>query len=40
MTPDKSDKAKALDLVSHIERQFGRGSLMRLGAAGAFAEVR
>src|ERR671927_948962 len=41
MTPDKSDKAKALDLaLSHIERQFGRGSLMRLGAAGAFAEVR
>jgi recombination protein RecA len=40
MTPDKSDKAKALDLaLSHIERQFGRGSLMRLGVAGAFAEV-
>ena len=40
MTPNKSDKAKALDLaLSHIERQFGRGSLMRLGAAGAFAEV-
>ena len=40
MTPDKSDKARALDLaLSHIERQFGRGSLMRLGAAGAFAEV-
>src|SRR5499425_290565 len=40
MTPDKSDKAKALDLaLSHIERQFGRGSLMRLGTVGAFAEV-
>ena len=40
MTPDKSDKAKALDLaLSHIERQFGRGSLMRLGAAGAVTEV-
>lgn len=40
MTSDKSDKAKALDLaVSHIERQFGRGSLMRLGTAGTFAEV-
>jgi recombination protein RecA len=40
MTPDKSEKAKALDLaLSHIERQFGRGSLMRLGAAGALAEV-
>jgi recombination protein RecA len=40
MTPDKDDKTKALDLaLSHIERQFGRGSLMRLGAAGAVAEV-
>src|SRR6266481_1994090 len=40
MASEKSDKAKALDLaLSHIERQFGRGSLMRLGAAGTFAEV-
>jgi recombination protein RecA len=40
MTPDKGNKAKALDLaLSHIERQFGRGSLMRLGATGAVAEV-
>src|SRR6195256_4274305 len=40
MTPDKSEKARALDLaLSHIERQFGRGSLMRLGAAGTFTEV-
>src|SRR5438128_12663113 len=40
MTSDNSDKAQALDLaVSHIERRFGRGSLMRLGAAGAFDEV-
>ena len=40
MASDKSDKAKALDLaLSHIERQFGRGSLMRLGTAGTFAEV-
>ncbi len=40
MASDNSDKAKALDLaLSHIERQFGRGSLMRLGASGAFAEV-
>jgi len=40
MTSDKNDKAKALDLaVSHLERQFGRGSLMRLGASGTFAEV-
>src|SRR3989441_3133809 len=40
MASDKGDKAKALNLaLSHIERQFGRGSLMRLGAAGTFAEV-
>src|SRR5256712_12086024 len=40
MASGKGDKAKALDLaLSHIERQFGRGSLMRLGAAGTFAEV-
>ena len=40
MASDKSDKAKALDLaLSHIERQFGRGSLMRLGTASTFAEV-
>ena len=40
MASDKSDKAQALDLaLSHIERQFGRGTLMRLGAAGTFAEV-
>lgn len=40
MTSDKSDKARALDLaVSHIEHQFGRGSLMRLGTSGTFAEV-
>jgi recombination protein RecA len=40
MTPDKSEKARALDLaLSHIERQFGRGSLMRLGAAGTLTEV-
>jgi RecA/RadA recombinase len=40
MISEKSDKAQALDLaLSHIERQFGRGSLMRLGAAGACAEI-
>ena len=40
MASDNSDKAKALDLaLAHIERQFGRGSLMRLGASGACAEV-
>src|SRR5437899_11113083 len=40
MTSDNSDKSQAVDLaVSDHERQFGRGSLMRLGAAGAVAEV-
>jgi recombination protein RecA len=37
---DKSDKAKILNLaVSQIERLYGRGSIMRLGTAEAFAEV-
>jgi RecA/RadA recombinase len=37
---DQGDKIKALDLAfSHIERRFGRGSLIRLGAAGTFAEA-
>ena len=36
MPPDNSEKAKAL---SHIERQFRRGSLMRPGAAVAVTEV-
>ena len=32
----KSDKAKALDLaLTQIEKQFGKGSIMRLGKAGA-----
>lgn len=40
MAADKTEKARALELaVAHIERQFGRGSLMRLGAAGALAEI-
>ena len=40
MAADKQEKARALDLAfAHIERQFGRGSLMRLGAAGTFAEL-
>lgn len=37
---DKSDKAKVLNLaVSQIERLYGRGSIMRLGAAEAFADI-
>jgi len=40
MSSDNSDKAQALNLaVSQIEHRFGRGSLMRLGAAGAVDEV-
>src|SRR4029450_2861475 len=40
MASETNDKAKALDLaLSHIERRFGRGSLMRFGAAGTVAEV-
>jgi recombination protein RecA len=41
MPADKTDKAKALQLaLSHIEQQFGRGSIMRLGTSPALADVR
>ena len=41
MSADKTDKAKALQLaIGHIEQQFGRGSVMRLGTSQAFADVR
>jgi recombination protein RecA len=41
MSADKTDKTKALQLaLSHIEQQFGRGSIMRLGASQAVADVR
>jgi recombination protein RecA len=41
MPADKTDKAKALQLaIGHIEQQFGRGSVMRLGTSQAFADVR
>jgi len=40
MASENSDKAKALELaLSHIERQFGRGSLMRMGAASALTSA-
>ncbi len=36
-----SEKARAIDIaVSQIERQFGRGSIMRLGAGGIAADVK
>lgn len=36
-----SDKARAVDVaVSQIERQFGRGSIMRLGSGGIIADIR
>jgi recombination protein RecA len=41
MSTDQTDKAKALHMaISHIEQQFGRGSVMRLGTSQAFADVR
>jgi recombination protein RecA len=41
MPGEKTDKAKALQLaLSHIEQQFGRGSIMRLGTSPALADVR
>jgi recombination protein RecA len=40
-TPAGTEKEKAIDMaISQIERQFGRGSIMRLGADGAVRNVR
>ncbi len=40
MTEVKSDRRQALELaISQIERQFGKGAVMRLGARGALDEV-
>ena len=40
MAEVKSDRRQALDLaISQIERQFGKGAVMRLGARGAFEEI-
>ena len=37
---DRKEKEKALELaISHIEKQFGKGSIMRLGAGGAKVET-
>jgi RecA/RadA recombinase len=40
MADAKSDKKQALELaISQIERQFGKGSVMRLGARGPLEEI-
>jgi len=40
MAEVKSDRRQALDLaISQIERQFGKGAIMKLGAGGAFDEI-
>ena len=40
MAESKNDRRQALDLaISQIERQFGKGSVMRLGAGGPLEEV-
>jgi recombination protein RecA len=40
MAESKNDKRQALDLaISQIERQFGKGSVMRLGAGGPLEEI-
>jgi recombination protein RecA len=37
---EKSDRKQALDLaIAQIERQFGKGSVMRLGSGGALEEI-
>jgi recombination protein RecA len=39
-SPRVGDKGKAIDLaVDQIEKQFGKGSIMRLGAEGAYQEI-
>src|SRR5437016_12683025 len=40
MAEVKSDRRQALDLaISQIERQFGKGAIMKLGARGALDEI-
>src|SRR5512145_564691 len=40
MAETKSDRRQALDLaITQIERQFGKGAVMRLGARGPLEEV-
>ena len=40
MADSKNDRRQALELaISQIERQFGKGSVMRLGAGGPLEEV-
>src|ERR671933_491999 len=40
MAEVKSDRRQALELaISQIERQFGKGSVMRLGAGGPLEEI-
>ncbi len=40
MAEGKSDRRQALDLaIAQIERQFGKGAVMRLGAGGPLEET-
>src|SRR3989475_1112716 len=40
MAEVKSDRRQALELaIAQIERQFGKGSIMRLGAGGPLEEI-
>ena len=40
MAEGKSDRKQALELaLSQIERQFGKGAVMRLGARGPLEEI-
>ncbi|HMK33748.1 MAG TPA: recombinase RecA [Desulfomonilaceae bacterium] len=39
--PNESERARAVDMaVSQIERQFGKGAIMKLGAGGVIPDVR
>jgi recombination protein RecA len=40
MTPESGEKTRALELaITQIDKQFGRGSIMRLGDEGAVAKI-
>jgi RecA/RadA recombinase len=40
MAEVKSDRRQALELaIASIDRQFGKGAIMRLGQGGAFDEI-
>ena len=40
MADERTEKGKAIDLaMSQIEKQFGKGSIMKLGSKGAVVQI-